>query len=296
MNANLKIANARAALASMEADRVAANAEQGAAAWERLIAPGAGPFPSATLPSVSLEMPHKQPFFAEMDQHFADWIQRATDLKGVMNELLGGAIGSLTDAVMKSLTERDHRGAFKDAGRQIFTGVARSGLEGAEGMLMKGLGLGKLGSTQSNAMWVRMAGIGASVGAAAGAVGSAMGTSAGGFVNFLGSVGKFFGFMDSGGLMQPGGYYLTGERGPELMRVGATSRIAGSRDTKALLSGGGGGGVTNHHTWNIDARGANDPAAVQVAVQRAIQSAAPHIISASMMAMDERQARRPNLR
>jgi len=227
---------------------------------------------------------------------FTDLVRRSQNFSAQFKEMIEGTVNTMNDALLRTMTEPHARGQWKDAGKSIFVGVARTGLQDAEGSLLKAFGLGGLGKmgTQGNPMWVKMAGIGGAASGVASAIGSAAG-DAGGFMKAAGAVFKFLGAMDGGGLMQPGGYYLTGERGPELMRVGATSRIAGSRDTKALLSGGG-GGVTNHHTWNIDARGANDPAAVQIAVQRAIQSAAPHLISASMMAMDERQARRPNLR
>jgi len=91
--------------------------------------------------------------------------------------------------------------------------------------------------------------------------------------------------------MSPGGFYLTGEQGPELMQVGSTSKINNSRDTSSMLSGG--GGMITNHSWSIDARGATDPAAVYQSAQRAILAAAPHLIAAGDAAGRNQRRRRP---
>jgi len=90
--------------------------------------------------------------------------------------------------------------------------------------------------------------------------------------------------------MRPGDWYLTGEQGPELLQVGNTSRINNARDTASMF---GSGGVTHNHSWNIDARGANDPAAINAAVERGIQRAVPHIINATAQTQKDQTHRAP---
>jgi hypothetical protein len=52
-------------------------------------------------------------------------------------------------------------------------------------------------------------------------------------------------------------------------------------------------GRRTSHTWNIDARGASDPAAVRFAVQPAIAEAAPMIAAGSIAAARDLDSRRP---
>jgi SLT domain-containing protein len=96
----------------------------------------------------------------------------------------------------------------------------------------------------------------------------------------------------SGGLLSANTWAMVGENGPEVMSVGQTSRIYNARDTASMMSGGG-SSVTNH-SWNIDARGATDPAAVHAAVQRGIAHAAPHIIAASDASHTNNKSRKPS--
>jgi len=245
-----------------------------------------------------------QVFADQMDEHFKDWIDRATDLSSIMSSTFDKSMADFNSAIVKKLTEPDSRGAWKDMGKSMFTDVTRSALEYGEGTLMKGLGLGKRdGSSAASALFVQQVG-GAGAAAGAGGIFSSMlsgfggaptaGTGDGaagaaGFGAFVQDALPFFGGMADGGLMSPGGFYLTGERGPELLQVGAASRIHNTRDTASLFNG----GDHHEHHYHIDARGSHDPAAVRLAVQRGIIEAAPAMIAASVRAHGEAAARRP---
>jgi len=120
-----------------------------------------------------------------------------------------------------------------------------------------------------------------------GAAGSIASASASGMGSLADAVADFTGGMQEGGVMHPGGFYLTGERGPELLQVGRTSRISSARETARLFGTGGG------HTINIDARGANDPAAVHSAVHRAMQAYLPHLPAAAAAYTRDHNSRVP---
>jgi hypothetical protein len=246
----------------------------------------------------------QQTIQAKLGETFSIWIQGATDVGAATHRMFDQTMSSFNDAVMKKLTERDSRGAWKDMGKQIFSGVTRSTLEMGEGSLMKAVGLDKLGLThgklgsKGNPMWIKSAdaaqrslfGSGSGDG---GESSSSLG-GAGGFLGSMFSIAKFAGFMADGGLMNPGGFYLTGERGPELLQVGATSRISNARDTARAFSGN--SEVHHHHEYHIDARGASDAAAVRVQIMRGIQEAAPHLIAAGVQAHYDVAARKPGMR
>lgn len=82
--------------------------------------------------------------------------------------------------------------------------------------------------------------------------------------------------------------YLVGENGPELMVPGGSGTIIPNRNLG--MGGTGGSGMT----INVDARGANDPAAVRAQVQQGILEAAPAIIAAAE-ARTVQGMRRPRL-
>lgn len=77
----------------------------------------------------------------------------------------------------------------------------------------------------------------------------------------VGHVARFLGFGGAraeGGPVFPGKAFLVGEKGPELFVPGATGQIIPN---------------ASGTTINVDARGSTDPAAVEVAVQRAVREA-----------------------
>lgn len=287
-----------------------------------------------------------------------DQIEReAADVDAQMKQLILSTTNELNDAILRAMTERDHRGVWKGMGKSVFTSIARTGLQDAEGSLLRtffpGMKTGKPGSNKGNRLYTStVLESGTADGTSGGAGGSGLfggllhtlgiggnstskpdgsqnnpfytkssdssgglgsggmsgpgglfgGASAGsggadadsGILGALsGAGGAFMGGMADGGLMQPGGFYLTGERGPELLQVGSTSRINNARDTSRIFSGGGRGGDVHHH-WNIDARGSTDPAAVHAAVQRGIRAAAPQIAAGAIAAKNDYDRRRPS--
>ena len=49
---------------------------------------------------------------------------------------LSDVLNSFNDAAIKALTTKDHRGVWKDMGKSIFSGAAKTGLQDAEGYAM----------------------------------------------------------------------------------------------------------------------------------------------------------------
>ena len=224
----------------------------------------------------------KTSFTGQVDEAFNSIINRAEDWGAQFKSTVEGALGDVNNAIIHVLTTKPQAGdhPFKEAGKAIFTGVAKTGLDDAEGAFFKA---GKLGASEASAMWVRITGGGKlSAGTAGGgASGSIWSTALSALTHMAG-----------GGVLSPGDFYMTGEQGPELMQVGSTSKINNARDTASIMSGSG-GSVTNH-SWSIDARGATDPAAVYQAAQRAIYAAAPHLVSATHQMQKDDARRRPS--
>jgi hypothetical protein len=228
-----------------------------------------------------------------------DMARQWTNWQSVFKQSLDTTLSGVNGELVRMMTTQYRRGDWKNATKPIFTGLATSGLQGAEGSLMKmipGLGgLGKMG-TRGNPMFVQdvggvasgAVGLGAALTQAGGATSSS--GAVGGFLGILGSAAKFLGFMADGGTMDPGGFYLTGERGPELLQVGSTSRINNAKDTAGIM-GGGGSRDTHVHIGSISS---NDPAAVRQAVMDGIAKAAPHIAAGTLAADRDMRSRRPS--
>jgi hypothetical protein len=109
----------------------------------------------------------------------------------------------------------------------------------------------------------------------------------------LGDAGGGGGFMSSlikgitggragGGSVYGGSSYLVGERGPEVFTPGASGFVTPN-------GGWGGGGVVNNY---VDARGATDPAATEMAVRRAINESRQQAVVQAVTVMNEQQKRR----
>lgn len=94
------------------------------------------------------------------------------------------------------------------------------------------------------------------------------------------------GFAD-GGYINPDSWAIVGEDGPEPIFSGRSGLSVLPNESLA-----GGGGDTHNHTWNVDARGASDPAAVHAAVMRA----APAIAASAVKAVSEARLRKPSMR
>ncbi|GGA80658.1 hypothetical protein GCM10011507_34840 [Edaphobacter acidisoli] len=246
-----------------------------------------------------------------------EFAQAATDASRVMQSWLNNSIDRTNGAIVNALTgpSWDRGRQFTSAGHEIFTSAAAGALKFGEGKF------GIDGTSEARALWVRVAGhmnqyavpkqlMNFSGGGDTGNVGmssdlqsilSAMpaaampnvvqagggsGSSGAGIGSMVASAFstllKIPGFADGGDY--PGNsLMLVGENGPEIM----APRSAGTIIPNHAL-----GGDTYHHHWNIDARGATDPAQVHAAAQRAVMEAAPHIVRA----IDERRMRRPSMR
>lgn len=111
---------------------------------------------------------------------------------------------------------------------------------------------------------------------------STTGSSLGGLVR-----GVFGGARAGGGGVEAGKTYLVGEHGPELATFGSNAYITPNNKI--------GGAFGSSHHWNIavDARGSTNPAEVEAAAHRAVMTAAPHIVAASLQAQKDQQARSP---
>lgn len=83
------------------------------------------------------------------------------------------------------------------------------------------------------------------------------------------NLGDLSGFRANGGMTSPGDY-MVGERGPEIVSIGAPSNVTPTRALNSL--GGGGGGST---TINSTVSGVNDPAMVRQLAAQTIMQALP---------------------
>jgi hypothetical protein len=258
--------------------------------------------------------------------------QSFTDVASLVSTTLIHSINSFNDTLIKVLTTQNyqHRNAFTDLGKGIFTDVAKTGLQATEGYgikaaekipvvgdFLKKFDKHKPLGTSGDPIYTKSADAvsqgassllsgGSSIGSGAtgmlsgitslfggsSAVTSAAGADVGaGASSLLSGVSSLAGLvgMADGGVMSPSDFYMTGERGPELISVGSTSRINNARDTSSLMSRG--GGVS--HTISIDARGASDPAAVNAAVHRAMGSYLPHFGNSTIAASRDDARRTP---
>jgi hypothetical protein len=224
-----------------------------------------------------------------------------------MAEAVTSAVSTMNDTLAKVFTEKHKRGThdirnqFSGAFRGIGGDLMKRGLQNAEGALFKGLAK-KDGSSESNALWVRMAGLpggggtagtGSSIGGGIlsklmglfGKSGGGGGDSAQGIASALGVA--FQGFFADGGDLMGGMPAIVGEKGPELfVPPSSGSIIPNSRLGKM-------GGDTH---YNIDARGATDPAATSAAVKAAIIESNKQTAAAVVKHMNEQNMRTPHAR
>ena len=248
-----------------------------------------------------------------------------------IGDIFSGSLGGINESLATNLTGQYHtsreryRALEEGVGRSVRstgTKIAGYGLEKAEGGVLGALGLGGHGKpdgSQSSPLWVRMFGSTGSV-LPTSSVSSAkslasslpglpafsrptLGTGGvdplglnapdtSGIAASLGAgsvdssvIGSIFqGAFANGGPVSSNIPALVGERGPELF----VPRTAGQIIPNHKLMGGG-----DTHTYHIDARGSNDPAAVEAAVQRGIRQAAPGIMAASAHQQRESQLRKP---
>jgi hypothetical protein len=157
----------------------------------------------------------------------------------------------------------------------------------AEGAVLGkfGFGKGKRGDTTAMPLYVHEVGAAANASSVARTLGG-LAKGSGGVLGLMGGV--FQGFFANGGAVLPGIPAIVGERGPELFTPPSAGRIVPNRQLM--------GNVTHEHHYNIDARGAHDPAAVEAAVHRGIAAAAPQIVGASVKAVHGHHMRIPTNR
>jgi hypothetical protein len=91
--------------------------------------------------------------------------------------------------------------------------------------------------------------------------------------------GDFQGGFAGGGDFLANHPMIVGEHGPELLTPGSSGHVSPNSSL---------GGTS--HTYNIDARGSNDPAAIHAAVARAL----PHAVAASVQANHQAKMRSPH--
>ena len=194
------------------------------------------------------------------------------ELQGMLGKtaqgLFGGSGGD-SSSLASMLSMLGLGGSAGGAGDSISAAWGMFGLGGAEGA-------GTVGGVSS---LLGMGGEGA--GALSGLFGS-LGAAAGGAGDAVMSLLPLLAFADGGDVLanHPA---LIGERGPELFVPHTAGRIIPNH----ML--GSGGGDTNHY-YQIDARGATDPAAVHAAVARAL----PHAVAASLQAQHQQAKRTPS--
>jgi hypothetical protein len=295
--AAMQIAELRRQLADVQKQQAALNVytPEGAAEKPRLAAQGQGiqnQIDTETASANLQALKDRYAAFAETGLGGATsalqaFIAASRDSAAQLRQVIDSVMNNVNKAILTDLTEKhsQSRGAWKDAGKGIFTDVASTALKKGEGALLGALGGGKLGS-RGNPMFVKNAD-GLASGAASVAAKSL--SSSGGLMSgLLKSVIGFLPAFADGGDFGPGTTALVGEQGPEVVHFGSAGHV--TPNGKAPSTGGSG---DTHHTWNIDARGSTDPAQTMAMVQQGIMQAAPHIVAASMKAHDDRNSRLP---
>lgn len=209
--------------------------------------------------------------------------QEWTNMAQQIVQIMGRTADSLNDDIAKAVTGQGKKGDFGRTFMQAGQGLVKTGLQSAEGNILKMLhiGGGKAGKpdgSKDNPYHVVPAGSDDANGSAAG--GSAA-PALGGIMSKLGPfIQPFIPHFASGGDVLANRPSLVGENGPELFMPSSAGRIVPNNKL-------GGGGDT--HVYHIDARGSNDPAAVHAAVARAL----PHAVSGSVQAVHQSNMRSP---
>jgi hypothetical protein len=208
------------------------------------------------------------------------------DMANSLKTILPRTIESLNSDIGRLVTGQGQKGDFGRTLRTAGQGAVTAGLQGAEGMALHFLSGGKLGpkrdgSSALAALYVIQAeasagasSIGLSSPARTAGIDLASLVPGGSFIQpFLSLLPHFAG----GGDVTANHPIMVGENGPEpfIPRTAGTILPTGSLD---------GGGGTHFH---IDARGSNDPAAVNAAVMRAV----PHILAAGVQAGNQQKMR-----
>jgi len=226
----------------------------------------------------------------------------------VSGRLSQATLQTTNESVAHAMTTGN--GNFAGAFRSLGDAGATQGLGFVENKFLKGplskmLGTNRPKGSASDPIYVKMSGVGgvgpsskggpASLTTTISSVTNLLPTSAGpgGVLSTIGStltkaLPFIAGFLATGGPVSAGLSYMVGERGPELFTSSSSGTIIPNH--KLSQVGGGGDGSTAIH---VDARGATDPAATAMAVQRGILAMGHAAVRQSMHAATEMKARTP---
>ena len=237
----------------------------------------------------------------------------AKDNASLMKQVTSGILSETNRTILEALTTRStsSRHLLAGLGRSAATTVASAALTKGEGALATGLSsifskkdpgaanaisklLGIGGDkapkgTAGDPLHVIMAGVAGAASGIGGAVKSAASGMGGGISSLASKVLGLLPAFADGVSGFGGGWAMVGERGPELMKLPGGSSIFPNSKSASMMSGGGAS-----HTWNIDARGSNDPAQTAALVRQGIMEATPHIMKATMERYDSNRSRMPS--
>jgi hypothetical protein len=243
------------------------------------------------------------------------YVQEAADTAAQIREIMTSAFESVNSSLSNSLMAHAYNGrqyrrnivqGLSGTARGIGSQVLDAGFRQVEGGVLGRFGLGgkpKPTGAAGDPLHVvmdaaGMAGAGVDSGATAlmsklwggstSITSKSGGSSAGGPVGAIVS-SLFQGFFAAGGDVTAGRMAIVGEHGPEPF----IPKTAGTILPNSSLSGLGKSGDVH---FNIDARGSNDPAQTEAAVHRAMRSYAPHVMSATMAAIQDQKRRVPSSR
>jgi hypothetical protein len=218
----------------------------------------------------------------------------------VMRDSFMQVVTTMNDAIANIVTQHHQRGShfvsqqFSGAFRGVSDSLMKTGLQKAEGSMLKGFGLGKPDGSQSNPWYVRLvsgvsnyganaAGVGGNEltqlmnSSSANAAGNAVGSAAGMAAKILLPM-----FADGTDSLVPGMPAIVGEKGPEVFIPPSSGAIVPNSKLKNM---------TGDQHFHIDARGATDPAHTVALIDQYMQKAAPQIAASTMRAMHENKLR-----
>jgi hypothetical protein len=203
-----------------------------------------------------------------------------TNLGQILSETVTRSLGEFNNVVAGMISGK-HGETWARAGQEVTATVARSGLQYAEGSLLKGLfgaNNAKLG-TRGNPMYVRSADLGSMVPGVGGS------GSSGGSVwsKILGTAIGFLPGHAAGGSVSSNMPSIVGENGPEIFNPSSSGRIIPNGQAF-------GGGDTHVH---VDARGAGDPAETEASVHRAMRAYMGMVPSVALASVRDYNSRRP---
>jgi hypothetical protein len=219
-------------------------------------------------------------------------VQSFTDMASSLKEIIPRTIEGLNDDLAKLATGQGRKGDFQRTLKGAGEGLVNTAIKGAEGFGLKALGLGgavkRDGSSKDAALWVQIAagqaaiaGMSTSSPAVSAGVDLASLIPGGSFIQpFIKAASSFLPHFAEGGPVSAGQVIWTGENGPEPF----VAPSSGTMIPNKML---GGGGDTHIH---VDARGSNDPAAMEAAVRRGVHAS----IAGSVQAQHQARMRSPH--